>query len=122
MTAKRSKTDAAYVAELCLYGTTDARIGAGYLGVVSPHGQTFGTGEPKPGRTFTECIFMAAGELAARGITSGVLRVYDAGGARMADLDLGAALPIYGSIGTAPGWKPAPVYTISVPALEAVRS
>ncbi len=112
--AKRNArtTTATVVAEICLYGTTDARVGAGYLGAIGGRltGSLFGSGEPKPGRTFTETVWMAVGELAARGITSGTVRLFDSGGERMTDLDLGAAIPIYGSM----SWMPATVFTVTL--------
>lgn len=43
MTTRRTNTNRKPVADICLYGTS--HIGAGYLGVTFPHGQTFGTGE-----------------------------------------------------------------------------
>lgn len=96
---------AARVAEICLYGTTDARVGAGWLAAL-PDGRMLGTGEPVAGRTFTEAIFRALGALEAIGV-SGPVRVFDAGGERMADM---SEPTIYGAL----AWKAAPVYSLEL--------
>lgn len=99
------------VADICLYGTS--RIGAGYLGVQYPHGQLFGTGIPVASRSFTEAIFAAVTDLAERGVRTGVIRIFDAGGERVTAVDLATAMPYYSDL----LWTAAPVYTISAEAL-----
>lgn len=111
----RTARPAVVVADICLYGSR--RVGAGYLGVMLPHGQTFGTGEPVATRSFTEAVFAGVRDLADRGVRAGLVRIFDAGGERMAVVDLGQAVPYYGSL----SWGQAPVYTISAEALEAAR-
>ena len=94
------------VAEICLYGTH--HTGAGWL-AQSADGLLFGTGEPVGSRSFTEAVYMAMGALEGAGITSGTVRVFDAGGERMALVKAGGAVPNYGGL----TWQPAIVYTIS---------
>lgn len=91
----------------------------------------FGNGEPRADRTATEALWMALGALEAEtcsnvraGIAAagshrvGLVRVFDAGGERMVDLDLAAPSPCYGEI----KWVSAPVYEMKVEDLLARSS
>lgn len=90
------------VAIVCLYGT-NAR-GTGWI-LEMRNGRMLGDGAVKAGRTFTESLWRALGALEVEALDHvGIVRVFDAGGARFADVDLGAAAPIYGSI----VWTPDP--------------
>lgn len=109
---KRTKTTTAtVVADICLYGNRET--GAGFLGVRYPHGQSFGTGDPVKGRSFTDALFLAMSEVPP--VRGGVVRVFDAGGERTTTLSVNLAVPYYGDI----VWREAPVYTISAAALIA---
>lgn len=112
--ARQTSTPRPAVADICLYGVPQT-CGAGYLGVTYPHGQTFGTGDPVKGRTYTAAIYAAVADLATRGVRAGLVRIFDAGGERVAVVDLGGAIPPYGML----TWGDAPVYTISADALIA---
>ena len=119
-TTTRTTQAARGQADVCLYGNPDLAGtgrrktgGAGYLGVIYPHGQSFGTGEPVEGRTYTEAIWAAQDELRALGI-AGFIHLYDAGGERMAVIGIHESVT-YGKL----TWHPAPVYTVSVEALLA---
>lgn len=106
-------------ADLCLYGNRDT--GPGYLGCLWPHGQSFGTGEPVKDRTWTEAIWHGQDDirriLAASGQVHGnVVRVFDAGGHRMATIGVHESVT-YGSL----TWQPAPVYALSIAELQAQR-
>jgi hypothetical protein len=107
-------TAPAIVADICLYGTHDSRVGAGYYGLIAD-GRRFGTGDPEPGRIFTEAIFLACGELRARGIDRGLVRIFDTGGMRMATIDVGRWIPCYGDM----RWEQAPAYVLNAETLVA---
>jgi hypothetical protein len=110
--ARGTKTTATVVADICLYGTS--RTGAGFLGCVMPHGQTFGTGDPVAGRTFTEAIWLAQDAIRALGVRAGKVRVFHPGGEFMSVIDLNT-ITTYGSLASVP----APQFTISADALIA---
>lgn len=108
----RTNRQQTVVADICLYGTS--YTGAGYLGVRFPHGQSFGTGEPVKHRTFTEAIWHGLADLRDAKVTDGQVRIFDAGGERMASIGLHESVT-YGTL----TWGVAPVYTISGDALIA---
>jgi hypothetical protein len=97
------------VATICLYGNRNT--GAGYIAQVAHNARTTGTGDPVKNRSFTEAVFMAIGALCELTFDfrtlDGVVRIFDAGGERCADVDP-FNVPAYGAI----VWKPAPVLTI----------
>lgn len=93
--------------EICFYGT--AATGAGYLAnTEADPGRFYGTGDPVPGRSFTEALFVALDQLRGAGVT-GAVRVFAAGGQRMAEIPATFA-GYYGDL----KWGPAPVYEIPV--------
>lgn len=103
------------VAEICFYGTHNAEVGYGYY-LTTHDGKRLGDGTPRPGRTATEALWIALGGLEILGYRRvGLVRIYDAGGERCADLDLSKPSPIYGEI----RWVEAPVYTLNVDELIA---
>lgn len=86
--ASRIKTPktAPIVAEICLYGTH--AIGVGYLTKIAGRPGLLGTGEPVAGVGYTTAVWNAADEIRRLGV-SGTVRIFAAGGQRMADVDLG---------------------------------
>lgn len=97
------------VAEICLYGTTS--VGAGYL-ISVQNEKPFGQHEPRQGRSFTEAVYMAAGELAARGVLEGQIVIYAPGGLKRSLVSL-SSIPNFGSL----KWETAPQHVISVDTL-----
>ena len=112
-TTHTSSKQTTIVADICLYGNPHT-CGAEYLGARLPHGQTFGTGEPLADRTFSEAIWAGQRDLYNAGVRRGLVRVFDAGGERLAIIGVAEAVA-YGQL----QWQPAPVYTISAEALIA---
>lgn len=102
----RNRKPLALVAELCLYGNRET--GAGFI-LAYADGTMYGDGEPKgPHYSFTACIWDCVREaFAMKG--RGLVRVFDAGGERMADVVAGELAPTYGMM----KWQPAIVYSIS---------
>lgn len=103
------KTATAPAADICLYGGTH---GSGWLARTSD-GRMFGNGDPVAGRDLTAATWLAAEALRAAGVR-GHVRIFEPSGRSMAIADVGA-IPYFGML----AWQAAPVYTISVEALEA---
>jgi hypothetical protein len=99
------------VAEICLYGTS--RIGAGWIATLAD-GRMIGNGEPVTDRCFTSACWLAADAIRAAGYDCGKVRIYAAGGERMADADINH-VPYFGNL----EWKPAIQYTIDAAQLVA---
>ena len=99
------------VGEICLYGNMS--IGAGWLATTAD-GKLLGDGEPRQGRSFTEAVWLACDALRTAGAAVGKVRVFAAGGERMADTDINHP-GYYGSL----SWVPATVLVISAAAIEA---
>jgi hypothetical protein len=89
-------------ADICLYGTRNT--GAGFIVCALKGGRTSGTGDPVKDRTFTEAVWMGVEHLRALGVTRGIVRIFDAGGDRVALADL-ANVPSFGEL----TWQTAPV-------------
>lgn len=101
------------VAEICLYGTQQA--GAGWLAQL-PGGKLLGDGTLRQGRSFTAALWLACEAVRESiGHTSGLVRVFAAGGERMADADLSRP-GYYGDL----KWQPATVYVVGSEQLAAV--
>lgn len=96
------------VADIALYGTHET--GAGYIGLLLPHNQTTGDGQPVKGRSFTEAVWMAVGALNALGMPPGLVRIFEPSGQRMAVVPNTGLVPNFGSL----MWEPAPQYTVAV--------
>lgn len=110
------------VAEVCLYGNGAADVGYGWLARLDD-GTLMGTGEPKPGKTATNCVFEACdkigrlfGMCGARP-RGGMVRVFAAGGERMAETSLSHP-DYYGNL----KWEPATVYVVSAGDIEAAAA
>lgn len=89
------------VAEVCLYGTS--RTGAGWLARHAGQGPNMlGDGTPREGVYFTEAVREAMDQVRAalrkRNVADGFVRIYDAGGARFAELGLCASVPAFGAL------------------------
>jgi hypothetical protein len=109
---KMKKTNAAIVAEICLYGNGPTGCGAGWLAKLTD-GVIFGTGEPKSGRGFTEAVWLALEEIRAKGVNSGRVNLYASCGNRKAVIDVNFT-GYYGDI----KWGVAPVYVVSASEIE----
>lgn len=109
--ARKAKTAAAVVADVCLYGTS--WIGAGWLASTAD-GRRFGDGDPKAGRTFTEAVWAAFGALEAAGVKAGLVRVFEPNGTHVAGVDLAGTWPTFGDL----RWQPAPSYVVTIPAVQ----
>lgn len=95
-----------HVADVCLYGTS--QIGAGWI--AQGEGQAMiGTGEPISARGFTEAVWLACDALRESGIKAGMVRVFAAGGERMAFCDINHP-PYYGNL----KWQPAIQYEVAI--------
>lgn len=113
--SRTTRTATTIVGDICLYGTS--MVGAGYLGVAMPHGQTFGDGTPSVHRSFTEAVWLGLADLKRiTGAARGRVRVFHPGGERMSVIDINSC-DNYGTIVSTT--EPAPVYTISAEALIA---
>lgn len=99
-------------AEICLYGTHV--VGAGYL-VRLADGRMLGDGEPKPGRTFTDALWLACDEVLKAGLPLlSRVRVFEPTGTFMADTGL-LSPGYFGDL----KWQRATVYEISAEVIEA---
>lgn len=110
---KTAKTTAA-PAEICLYGNRE--IGAGWL-ARTPDGRLLGDGDPVEGRMFTEAVWQAQDALEAAGVKGGRVRIFAAGGQRMAEEYL-THRAYFGDL----KWTAAPVIEISVEAILAAAT
>lgn len=70
----RKNRNPAGVASISLYGTQ--MVGHGWL-AETPDGTMFGDGEPRPGRSLTECVFEACRVLRKDGGHRGDVEVYE---------------------------------------------
>lgn len=108
------------VAEICLYGVRST--GAGWIAQIADDvreadgvKRLIGDGEPRQDRTFTDAVWQACQAirdlLAPRGrdVSRDVVRVYDTGGKRFAEIDL-TCPPNYGCL----TWERAPVFVLSM--------
>lgn len=101
------------VGEVCLYGTPS--IGFGWLAAYPGDDRktvTFGAHKPDPSTSANSAVWLATDalheKLIARGVRHGLVRVFDAGGERCADVSLDA-VPQFQNM----PWKPAPVLVMS---------
>jgi len=115
--ATKTKTNAAktIVGEICLYGNRET--GAGWLASAGPitAGKILGDGDPVRDRGFTEAVWQAADALRAAGVTAGIVRIFAAGGQRMAEVQIEKSIGYFGDL----KWSPAIVYAISADAIAA---
>lgn len=111
--AKKNAGNVVVVADICLYGNGPSGCGSGYI-AATPDGRTFGDGEPRPGRSMTEAVWLAWEELKGAGLPAGVVRIFAAGGGRMATVPTGSQPPYFGAL----TWGPAVVYVISAEEIE----
>lgn len=111
------------VAEICLYG--NRTVGAGWLARIDRAADAtmpwwadglIGTGEPVEGRSFTEAVW-AAIDTIRTGVQAGIVRIFDAGGRRMVDVDLND-VPAYGDL----KWTAAVVHVIPSQDVEAAAA
>jgi hypothetical protein len=100
-----SKTDAKLVGEVCLYG--NGQMGAGYIATL-PDRRMFGDGEPVEGLSMNDAYWLGCLDLKEAGAGPGLVRVYMAGGRRVADADISNP-PYFGEL----RWVLAEVFTIS---------
>lgn len=95
------------VADVCLYGNT--QIGFGYLTRVESTGKMTGDGEPKEGRSCTDCLHLAKADLEAQGIAGKAqIAIFMAGGERVSYVGI-QDVTYFGSL----KWEVAPVLTIN---------
>jgi len=111
------------VAEICLYGNGAADVGYGWLARLSD-GAMLGNGEPRPGRSQTDCLWQACDHVrrlrtmaAQPKPWTGTVRVFAPGGKLMADTDLNHP-GYFGDL----KWQPATALEISAEAIEAAAS
>lgn len=95
---------ATIAAEIALYGTT--RTGSGYIARAAD-GRMFGDGETRPGRSFTEAVWIAVERLRQAGVV-GTVAIFAPGGEHVAHADIGRPVPAFGKL----TWTLAPVYVI----------
>jgi len=112
-----SKASTAPVAEICLYGTR--QTGAGYIVSIrtAVWPVRIGTGNPVPGRSFTEAVWKATDMIRLAGHVSGIVHVYEPTGQKVAAFRLEDGPCYYGDLKwTTDGVT---VYTFDVAALTA---
>jgi hypothetical protein len=110
------KKQAGHVAEICLYGNGDGGVGCGWLATRAPGGREnmLGDGEPRKGAGWTGAVFAACQALTDAGTSDGTVRLFAAGGERMAEFPLSRP-PYFGEM----KWAPAPVFVIDAADLDA---
>lgn len=91
------------VAVVCLYGNSRADVGSGWLAQTAD-GKMMGTGDPVPGRSFTESVWLAQRAIREAGYAGGVIEICAAGGMMSARVGLDST-SYFGEL----KWTPIPV-------------
>lgn len=104
------------VAEICLYGNME--VGAGWIVSIANGtkcGLLLGDGDPVKDRPMTAAVWLAVEAIKEKGVVKGTVRIFMAGGARCADVELSKPIPYFGEL----PWTAAPVYMVSAEAIAA---
>ena len=110
----RSKNAPAIVAEICLYGSSDAAGWLAHAGPLSSEG-LLGDGEPREGRTLNDATWLALDALRKAGTTRGLVQIVEPRGKLAATTEISNPWQWFGDL----EWRPAPVYVIEADAIIA---
>jgi hypothetical protein len=102
------------VADICLYGNRET--GAGWLAQLAD-GRLLGDGEPRKNWSANDATWIACMKIQEAGLKSGRVRVFMAGGQRMAETDL-CRPGYFGQL----EWRPAPVLIFTAEEIEAAAA